>query len=229
MGLRPAWTPARLPGLKLWLAADWGVYEDGGVTPATDGGTVALWLDRSGNGLDFSQQALELRPAFARNPATGLPEIAFVNHKLAHTPVVLPRESLTVVAAGSFSDGLNKPVLDSQFPRLIFLAGTNVAGKAGLYDNNYRYADDQVAGPQRLAWGLDEPAQKVRFYRNGAPCGSAFYSPRSLSGALTVMNTVQGMPHAGSMYELVLCTTLLDDADRAALDDYLGRWFAAGL
>ena len=45
--VRAGFTPSDVAGLELWLAADNGVLDAGGQTPA-NGATVAQWLDASG-------------------------------------------------------------------------------------------------------------------------------------------------------------------------------------
>ena len=63
---RQTWTPPKATGagLKLWLRADRGLFQDsGGTTPATaDGDPVGLWQDGSGQGNHVSQATASKRP-----------------------------------------------------------------------------------------------------------------------------------------------------------------------
>jgi hypothetical protein len=60
-------TNAQLPvtsGNVLWLKADAAVYNDAGVTAATNGQTVQQWNDQSGNGNNVAQATTGNRPVF---------------------------------------------------------------------------------------------------------------------------------------------------------------------
>jgi len=60
----------------LLLDARVGVYSDAGVTPATNGGTVQQWNDRSGNARNLAQASASLRPVYSTGVTNGLPGIA---------------------------------------------------------------------------------------------------------------------------------------------------------
>lgn len=57
-------SPDQVQGLAAWYTADVGVYSDAGVTPATSGGLVQQWNDRSGNGRHLIQLTSGLRPSW---------------------------------------------------------------------------------------------------------------------------------------------------------------------
>jgi hypothetical protein len=58
------WTPASLPDLAVWLTAgpEWCYQDAGASVPCGDGDPVYTWVDRSGNGHDFSQADAGTRP-----------------------------------------------------------------------------------------------------------------------------------------------------------------------
>lgn len=58
-----------LTGLALWLKGD------AGITQA--GGTVSLWADQSGNGLDLSQATGANQPTYVASAINGLPGVSF--------------------------------------------------------------------------------------------------------------------------------------------------------
>lgn len=70
----PAWTPARLPGLALWLSA----ADLSTITIATG---VSEWRDKSGNGRHVSQGTTGSQPAWGAAPVSvngiGIPGVTF--------------------------------------------------------------------------------------------------------------------------------------------------------
>lgn len=62
----------------LWLSADYGVYSNtAGTTPASDGNTVGVWNDRSGNGKNATHGTTAERPGYETNIVNGQPVIRF--------------------------------------------------------------------------------------------------------------------------------------------------------
>ena len=70
-------TPSSISGLKLWLSADSGAYNDAGTTLATNGQSVQQWNDRSSNSQNSSQASSGLRPLFVSSVVNGRPVIRF--------------------------------------------------------------------------------------------------------------------------------------------------------
>ncbi|MCS7038039.1 MAG: hypothetical protein RMN24_00735 [Anaerolineae bacterium] len=72
-----SFSPSQLPGLKLWLRADAGTFQDtAGTIPAVNNNDpVALWQDQSGNGNHFSISVAGQRPLLKTNVQNGLPAI----------------------------------------------------------------------------------------------------------------------------------------------------------
>ena len=65
----PAFSPADVGGLKLWLRAD--------SLGLADGDPIALWEDQSGNGNDFIQSASSARPTYQTNEFGSMPVVRF--------------------------------------------------------------------------------------------------------------------------------------------------------
>jgi lysophospholipase L1-like esterase len=78
-------SPADVAGLRLWLAADAGLYADAGVTPITDGGGVYQWNDRSGYANHLSQSTSALRPIYRATVDGDIGCVEFGNHVLERT------------------------------------------------------------------------------------------------------------------------------------------------
>lgn len=71
--------PDVIPGLKLWLRADRGTFQDAsGTTAATASGQpVGLWADQSGHANGASQALAAARPTLQTAAINGLPAIQF--------------------------------------------------------------------------------------------------------------------------------------------------------
>jgi hypothetical protein len=65
-----AFSPADLPGLQLWLAAD-------KLTGLINGDALGVWPDVSGNGRDATQITLSQKPTYRTNGLNGLPVVRF--------------------------------------------------------------------------------------------------------------------------------------------------------
>jgi hypothetical protein len=64
-------------GNILWLMADRGVYNDNGITNASNGHLVQVWADQSGNNNSFRQDTLGQRPVLVNNVLCSRPVIRF--------------------------------------------------------------------------------------------------------------------------------------------------------
>lgn len=63
--------------LEVWLRSDQGVFNDAGVSLASDGQSVQQWNDQSGNGYNASQLNGGEQPAFQTGEINGMPVIRF--------------------------------------------------------------------------------------------------------------------------------------------------------
>lgn len=75
----PAWTPADIPGLQIWLKADAGTYQNSALTtPAVaDGAPVGGWVDQSGRGNTVVQASAPDKPELKVAALNGLPVVRF--------------------------------------------------------------------------------------------------------------------------------------------------------
>ena len=76
-GAAASFLPSDLSGLKLWLKADAGVYQDSaGTTPvASDNDPVGKWTDQSGTGNHYTQATSGARPSWQTNEQNSLPTV----------------------------------------------------------------------------------------------------------------------------------------------------------
>lgn len=75
----PAWTPASLSNLVAWYSADYGVYSDSGVTPATNGQRIQQWNDKSGNNYHLISTAADHKPLYQTTGFNSLNTVLFDN------------------------------------------------------------------------------------------------------------------------------------------------------
>lgn len=68
--LKPPFTPRKLPGLRLWLAAD-------RIVGLADGDPVASWTDLSGNGNHATQGTTAAKPLYKTGIVNGRPAVLF--------------------------------------------------------------------------------------------------------------------------------------------------------
>lgn len=99
--------PASVSGLKLWLKADAGVYNDAGVTLATDTQTVQQWNDQSGMSNHVSQATSGKRPTYLTGIHNSLPVVRFAAaHCLTLASFGLSTLTALVVFRGSGTAGV---------------------------------------------------------------------------------------------------------------------------
>lgn len=93
--------PATISGLKLWLKADAGLYQDSGrATPATaDNDPVWSWADQSGQGRHATAEISGRRPLLKTAIQNGMPVVRFdgTDDDLRFTTVDLPAFSMYIV------------------------------------------------------------------------------------------------------------------------------------
>lgn len=71
-----SFSPSDISGLKLWLKADGSVY-NAGTTQATNGQTVAEWVDASASGWNATQATETNKPTFVTGAYNGRPCVRF--------------------------------------------------------------------------------------------------------------------------------------------------------
>ena len=79
LGNRGRWTPAQLPGLRLWLDAS------DASTITSSGGAVSQWTSKDANARAFAQATGSLQPTTAANTLNGLNVVDFAEDYLTST------------------------------------------------------------------------------------------------------------------------------------------------
>jgi hypothetical protein len=236
LGLAGRWgfRPTDIAGCILWLRAD----RDVTVT----GAGVSTWLDQSGQGNDAVQTNAACRPALSPTggPA-GRPAVDFDR----------ANEESMYWAAGTFSDAsTNYTILaaltqrnvttfqqslfswvDGGVGQVVAPVARN-ASQVGGYDNTtWRWVAAAVNGAQLLSWTLDDPADLVTCYRNGASIGSAAWTPSVKiddDGGSNLVRLGAGwwssaaIPQDAALSEIIVYNSALGAADLARAHAYLG-------
>jgi hypothetical protein len=231
----PAGSPA------LWLRADSGVYSDLGSTPATNGGTVEQFNDKTTNGHNFTQTTAGSRPQLDTAQVNSQPallgRVSSVNRSMS-TPssvgdnldiyldstifVVLKMNSFpgSIVHkglasfAGSYYYYINSsggPTIDRPW----IVAGTGSTNPVGT--TNYRVIAARINGTAVKHW-LDGAANGTSTLANGT-------SNNQLFSLFTLTNGSGGPDFNGHMAELVLYNSALSDGDVAIENTRLGAYY----
>lgn len=90
---RPAFSPAFISNLKIWLQANQ-------ITGLNDGDAVTTWSDSSGNGYNATQSTGSLKPLYKTNIKNGLPVVRFdgTDDFLEGTSLTMSQPEIFVVA-----------------------------------------------------------------------------------------------------------------------------------
>jgi len=230
----PAFTPASISGLQLWLDASDSstLYQNSnGTTAATaDGDPVGYWADKSGNGRHATQSDGTKRPTLKLNIQNGKPVIRYDGtndfSQLASTLASNTNHTIFFVYKCP-----NPPMLG--LTNLNFLAPYSTGPYANLfYINNgagYFEYSDIVNGSQAnvriqsLVWSSSMPVLyfngiQIAQNRNGTQSGTTFYD--AIEGNYT-------RPRYGGadILEIVFYSSDFSDANRILVQNYLNtKW-----
>lgn len=220
--------PTDVAGLKLWLKADVGVYNDAGVTLATNSQTVRQWNDQSGSGNNISQSTSGNRPVYKTNQFQGLPAINFVS------------------ASNNYMDGTFAGGALSQ-PTTVFVVARQLDfNNNTFYDTNTGSNEQVVLSPSSAVYtqyaGTNQSGGSaggnLNLLESVYNAGSSFTNNLGTQiisgnvGSMTFANCRLGAnPSPGSYLNGYICeflvyTGTLSSADRTSIRNYLkGRWW----
>lgn len=213
-----AWSPASLPGLLHWYAAD-------KIVGLTDGAAVSSWPDLSGNGYAAVQANGSKQPTWHESAIGGLPAVSFTSvQNVACTTVPVPGVfSLAIVVnwgtSGNWADAWAAPA--SQSGAVLGLDAN--AGRAVFLSNQSANLDGIVpaANTPYAHMGICNGASSS-IWTNGTQnrTGSAGGNPQT--GILMGSNVNAFL---GTIGEAVLCSGALSALSIAQLFDYLlNKW-----
>ena len=212
-------SPTDIAGLEVWLKADGDVYNTG-TTQATDGQTVATWVDASGNGNNATSIAA---PTFETNVINGKPAIRWNGDKMevANFSGVQPTTIFLVVsrttdgAAMTYIDGLD------QFTQLVYC--TSPSGTLAMYAGS----GIGGTGPDTGDWGVISAnfnGGSSTAFLNGTSAIGAGNTGAGNAGGLTLGESGGGsFGYDGDIAEVLYYDSTLSEANRELVEDYLGE------
>lgn len=238
-----AFTPAKLPGLQLWLRADQGVYQDSALTtPAVaSSDPVGGWGDQSGRGNTPTQTTAGNRPTLQQVTNNGT---VFWALRFDGTNDALSRASFPygigtgdwaffVVAAPSNpvpADGVRVVALGEvdQTPSLDFAKRSSKLAIEG-YDGVLAPTISSTANwtaDQWVVWSARRLGTTWEFWRNGVTQGTTTNASSfaTASGVLEVGRDVNGTSFwKGDIAAVVLSNQTVSMADMQRAARYFGQ------
>lgn len=211
-----------------WLKADAGAYSDAGTTPATDTDTVRQLNDHSGNARNVTQGTSAKRPTYRTAVQNGLPVIEFdgVDDFLASAVSSRFTDSVTVFVVLKITGGTgerfgfnvrrNSP--GAGILNLRVGGGNRVMLLGGTYSYTYPAGFEVVA--------VTANGTNVELFRNAASQGTVSQTTTGVTADILWLFSEAGIGEygAGQFGELIVFSSALSAAKRAAVHAYLGRW-----
>lgn len=229
-------SPADIAGLKLWLDASQ-------ITGLSDGETVALWSDKSGESNDAIQSTEVNKPLFKTNITNGEPVVRFdgsndrlditndasmqISTSMTFIAVVAydnwgSSNHETIIAKGPHSNGLNYLFGKSNDNDLKFVY--NDGSFRNVTETTFNLTNNQF---YILTTVVNKSDNKVYFYVDGdlksspTDANNLNYSAASTVGAKIGANGTDGEFLNGDIANGLLYDSLLSDSDRESVESYL--------
>ncbi|MCB0395215.1 MAG: hypothetical protein KDD36_01095 [Flavobacteriales bacterium] len=217
---------------KIWLSANDYVYTDAGSTEATNGTAVQEWHDRSGNGNDAVQTTGGSQPTLVTNSINGQSVLTFDGTadwmsivtsdipETNYTEFVIFKSSdvtgpfTTIASPATYTGGAHDRQFGLSSNKLSSrIYNTEVISTASNYnDNTARIAEIQVTSGSGQELFINEASVKT-----GTKGGSDFNWE---AGMVVGGHTAWGY-YAGSIAEVILYNTVLNDAQQIIVNNYL--------
>jgi len=234
--------PTDVSGLQLWLdGSDQATMfsDTGGTTQITNGGSVARWNDKSGNGRDVSQSTLANRPTWNSNAQNGLGNITFGGTSVLSRSTNLLGGSNDVSFFGTTTPGASQP----QYSDIIDFSHGGGGFVIQQYDsqtNNFTFtyrsggAYPYFDPSQATQLSASQP-QILSFVKNGGTVNHALNdaSTRVNTGGGATIDTSNstldlnigawsngGRNYNGTISELILYNTAVSDLSQDLLNQY---------
>ncbi len=230
-----AFTPDGLSGLKLWLRADSGVFQDSaGTNPAVNtGDVVGLWRDGSGAGNDASQTSTAGKPRLELSVQNGRPALRFQTSRWMDTPLadLLHDFTVFVVFLDDGVAGIYERLLDKSFATGFWLGrsssnanswGGGVEETSGGYGLYTTFTD----GAAHLMLSMRQGSTHLLSADNASAVSSTVTTAATDATALRVGNSVGSSVYLGGwLMEILLYDRALTTDERTAVKQWLNtRW-----
>ena len=241
----------------LWLKADADVYNDAGITFATNGQTVQQWNDQTCNGFNVSQSNSGWRPTWDQYAFNGKPAIKFDKNlgtkfleNLVDNPVAAGAERTIFIVAKS-QCGYNGGTIFTQrrtAPYAAFYVYNIGSNPITLYSDGVNGASNanttvspttnELLGnfPFIATYRVPTNNGFLQFYVNGVPqtvSQSAGVTNESGNNGFTLGtwdNLNDPLPWGGWIAEIIVYNKSLSDEERQAVETYLqNKYTVAGL
>lgn len=211
-------SPTSLSGCILWLRADLGITDTGGL--------IDEWADQSGQGNDFTATA-PTRPTLIASHAAlnSQPAVDFLDGgaNYFNTAMTHAASDYTIVAVVDIlSVAADRFLFDTETGRL--LLATQRSSKPGYFDAAYRLASSNtVTGAQSLTWSLEASSSGELFRDNASIGGGLSYTQRAIGGAVKLggVYSTTGDPFNRYLSEFLIYNRVLTSDERAELHTYL--------
>lgn len=228
----PAFSPASIAGLSLWLDASLGTYDAAtGGNPVTTAAPVLRWEDQSGNA-NHATAVSSTAPSLALSQVNLLPALAFDGSQQFTIPNVIS----SATAASAFVVVIPSSTSSDSGP-LIGNFGTASSSShypyrlGSIYD---KWASTTRKGPISqpagfMSWHLYNVQNATgdwRYYFNGSQHFST--TTNTFSPSTYGSSTYIGLDQAGGTYrfrghiaEILIYNTTLSETDRQSVTEYL--------
>lgn len=218
----PAWTPASLSGLQLWLDAS------DAATVTIDSGKVSQWNDKASVIGNATQSTPDNRPTYSSAAVNGRNAVTFGGSAWVSTPSVSINQPITAFVAFVQTDTSSfRMLFDSAAPRISMfnLSGTSVWYFAG--SNQSGSCTISANAPHVQTVVFNGASSQIRFdkvQKLTADPGS-----NAAGGAISIgANGSGAFPFIGHICEMILVAGVLSAGDIATTEDYLyTRWGVA--
>ena len=211
----------------LWLDAT--AINGKGVANLTNGANVTTWVDRSGNGYDFT--------------AIGAPPVFDVDALNLKNTVVVSSSTPGFQAPTDFSNALSNYTFFSVMSQSSgnYLAETNTTANGdfrlsqsstGLYTiNGVDYLPNASTNPDVTTWRFnsENSPNRTRVYRNGSALASDNnYRVMTIRnnfalGSRNSTQTQSATDFAGNISEFIIFKRVINDAQQVIIENYLGN------
>lgn len=227
----------------LWTKADVAVYNDAGVTLASNGNNVQRWNDVSGNADHAEQATLANRPNYITGVVNSLPVIRYTagNNDLLMSTTVGSGNSASVWAVASYASlpsanpaivqgapagsGTSVAPGDKSIGMWVSnAAGTRVWGR-GVQSNNTQQNISQVttlnANTFYIINNMYDGAASINQFVNSSAAGNVAYNGTLKSWSDFSIGRQGTESWNGDISEIIAYNTALNVAQRIIIDNYL--------
>lgn len=223
----------------LWLSADYGVYSDAGVTPATNGVNVRQWNDRSGNGKHAVETTVGNQPNYQTGQMNGFPVLRFSapDERILSSGVTTNDQATIWVVARYTSLPSNNPGL-IHASSTAFPSATNdknigmwvnssspyrVWGRGVQSDNTERNIPQVIATSANTTYAICNlyGNTTISQYVNGETGGSVTFSGTLKDWSEVGIGRQANESWNGDIAEVIVFNVALNEAQRIIIDNYL--------